>query len=255
MLGVSLTGICDHPVMGTDYIDMYSKKDMEIVSYVTREWLEQLREVAITTNADWSDRLGINQSTAITCVKPSGTVSQLTDTSSGIHPRFSRYYIRRVRNDKKDPLSQFLIDNGVPWEEDRMNASTYVFSFPMKAPDDAITANEMSAMDQLRLWSVYAKHWCEHKPSMTCYYRDSEFLDVGNWVWNNFNDISGISFLPHSDHVYAQAPYEEITEEQYELMLASMPISIDWDKLAGYEDDDNTIGAQELACVSGVCEV
>lgn len=255
LLGVSLTGICDHPVMGTDHVEAYSKKDAEIVNYVTREWLEELKSVAVETNKTWADILGIQQSAAITCVKPSGTVSQLVDSASGIHPRYSRYYIRRVRNDKKDPLSQFLIDSGVPYEDDVTNNQTYVFSFPMKAPDEAIVAGEMTAEDQLKLWQVYADHWCEHKPSMTAYYTDDNFLSVGDWVWNNFDAISGISFLPHADHVYQQAPYETINEEAYNKLVAEMPDSIDWDKLAAYESTDNTVGSQELACAGGVCEV
>jgi len=217
--------------------------------------LSSLREVAVETNRVWAERLGIPQSTAITCVKPSGTVSQLVDSASGIHPRFAKYYIRRVRNDKKDPISQFLIDNGIPYEEDVMNNQTYVFSFPRKSPDTAIIAGEMGAIEQLELWKTYAEHWCEHKPSMTCYYKDSEFLDVGAWVWKNLDIISGISFLPYSDHVYPQAPYEAITEEKYNEMMKSMPESIDWTKLAAYENEDNTVGAQTLACTGNACEV
>jgi len=251
LLGVSLTGICDHPTMGNSPDGMaYDQMGLDL-DFV----LSSLREVAVETNRVWAERLGIPQSTAITCVKPSGTVSQLVDSASGIHPRFAKYYIRRVRNDKKDPISQFLIDNGIPYEEDVMNNQTYVFSFPRKSPDTAIIAGEMGAIEQLELWKTYAEHWCEHKPSMTCYYKDSEFLDVGAWVWKNLDIISGISFLPYSDHVYPQAPYEAITEEKYNEMMKSMPESIDWTKLAAYENEDNTVGAQTLACTGNVCEI
>ena len=242
LLGVSFTGICDHPFLS-------SHNESTILA------LESLREVSIETNNEWAGRLGIPQSAAITCVKPSGTVSQLVDSASGIHPRFSEYYVRRVRNDVKDPISQFLIDAGVPHEKDVMNNQNYVFSFPMKAPSCARIAGDMTAMEQLSLWKCYAEHWCEHKPSMTCYYRDDEFLDVGNWVWNNFDEISGISFLPYSDHVYPQAPYEAINEQTYNELVDKMPDSIDWDNLANYESDDNTVGSQELACHGGACEI
>lgn len=255
LLGVSLTGICDHPVMGTDLVDVFSKKGAEIITYPTRRWLQELKDVAIETNKDWAERLGINQSCAITTVKPSGTVSQLTNTSSGIHPRYSRYYIRRVRNDKKDPLSQFLIDQGVPYEEDVSNNQVYVFSFPIESPETSRIASDMPALDQLNLWKLYAEHWCEHKPSMTCYYTDDDFMAVGDWVWNNFDAISGISFLPHADHNYQQAPYEAIDEERYAELVAEMPDQIDWDKLVEYENDDNTKGSQELSCSAGHCEI
>lgn len=187
--------------------------------------------------------------------KPSGTVSQLVDSASGIHPRFSRYYIRRVRNDVKDPITQFLVDAGVPNEVDVMNKDNIVFSFPMKAPDEAVLAADMDAIDQLILWKTYAEFWCEHKPSMTAYYTDDNFLAIGHWLWTNFDKVSGVSFLPYSDHVYQQAPYEAIDEETYQELLGQMPDNIDWSKLADYEDTDNTVGSQEFACTGNSCEV
>ncbi len=244
LLGVSLTGIMDHPVMSGDD-DIYELKS----------WLPQLKEVAIETNKQWADKLGINVSTAITCVKPSGTVSQLVDCASGIHPRYARHYIRTVRSDQKDPISQFLIDQGVPYEPDVTKPhDTYVFSFPMKAPDSAVLRDDMTAIDQLNLWKIYQEHWCEHKPSITVYVREEEWMDVGAWVYNNFNAVSGISFLPHTDHVYKQAPYQEITEEEYE---KSQQVVLDWEKFfnGDYEKSDMTIGSQELACTSGGCEI
>ena len=244
LLGVSLTGIMDHPVMSGDD-DIYELKS----------WLPQLKEVAVETNKQWADKLGINVSTAITCVKPSGTVSQLVDCASGIHPRYARHYIRTVRSDQKDPISQFLIDQGVPYEPDVTKPhDTYVFSFPMKAPDSAVLRDDMTAIDQLNLWKIYQEHWCEHKPSITVYVREEEWMDVGAWVYNNFNAVSGISFLPHTDHVYKQAPYQEITEEEYE---KSQQVVLDWEKFfnGDYEKSDMTIGSQELACTSGGCEI
>lgn len=242
LLGVSLTGICDHPILG----DCTNEELPKI--------LEELREVAVQANKDWAATLGIPQSTAITCVKPSGTVSQLTDTASGIHPRFSPYYIRRVRGDSKDPMSIMLRESGVPCEQDVMNPSALVFSFPQKAPEGALCAEEMGAVEQLNLWMVYQKHWCEHKVSMTCYYSDDEFLDVGGWIWKNFDEVSGISFLPRADHNYRQAPFEECNREQYEELLARMP-EMDWSQLKKYELEDTTTGTQELACKGNVCEI
>lgn len=242
LLGVSLTGICDHPTMGVSGVEL-------------QQLLEELRNESVETNAEWAEYLGINPSAAITCVKPSGTVSQLVDSASGIHPRFSRYYIRRVRNDVKDPITQFLIDAGVPNEVDVMNKDNVVFSFPMKAPDEAVLAADMDAIDQLNLWKTYAESWCEHKPSMTAYYTDDNFLAVGHWLWTNFDKVSGVSFLPYSDHVYQQAPYEAIDEEAYQELLGQMPDNIDWSKLADYEDTDNTVGSQEFACTGNSCEV
>lgn len=244
LLGVSMTGIMDHPMMSGSV----EKGQLE-------EWLDELRQVAIETNKEWADKLGIEQSVAISCVKPSGTVSQLVDSASGIHPRFSPYYLRTVRADKKDPLATFMIDKGFYAEEDKMNKSNWVFYFPMKSPDQAITADDMGAQTQLSLWKVYQDHWCEHKPSMTCYYKDDEFLGVGQWIWENFEDVSGISFLPVSDHVYPQAPYIPVDKEEYEKWLDFIPSEIDWSELVQYESGDETVGSQEMACSSGSCEI
>ena len=240
LLGVSMTGIMDHPVLS-------GKPQLE-------EWLNELRQVAIDTNAEWAERLGVQPSTAITCVKPSGTVSQLVNSASGIHPRFSPYYIRTVRADKKDPMAQYMVEAGFPYEDDVMKDSNYVFSFPIKAPEGAVCTKEMGAMEQLKLWMTYQDHWCEHKPSITVYYRDEEFLDVASWMWRNFDKMSGISLLPYSDHTYQQAPYQEITQEQYEEMAKDFP-KFDWDAMAEFEAGDQTIGSQELACVGGSCEL
>lgn len=239
LLGVSLTGVMDHPVLSK-------------VSDQSREWLEEMKGVAVATNATWAAHLGIPVSTAITCVKPSGTVSQLTDSASGLHPRYSQHYVRRVRNDMKDPLTEFLKNEGVPYEVDKMNPSTAVFSFPQKAPETAVLRNDMSAIEQMEHWKMMQDSWCEHKPSITVYYRDSEFLALGQWVWENFDSISGVAFLPHSDHTYEQAPYQECTEEEYETMKKSIP-PINWE--AFVEDVDNTVGTQVLACTGSSCEV
>ncbi len=243
LLGVSMTGIMDHYLLSKG-----ESKDLE-------KWLEQVRDVTIKTNKKWSEKLGINQSAAITCVKPSGTVSQLVDSASGIHPRFSEHYIRRVRSDKKDPLAVFMEQNGFPVEQDVMTPSSAVFSFPVQAPKSAVTTSQVGAMQQLELWKAYQNHWCEHKPSITVYYTDNEFLQVAQWIWENFDLCSGISLLPYSDHVYQQAPYEEIDEDKYKELLASMPEGIDWEDLGKFETEDNTTGSQELACVGGACEI
>ncbi len=242
LLGVSLTGICDHELLGTDSPDL-------------EKWLTEMRDVAIKTNKEWAEKLGINQSTAITCVKPSGTVSQLVDSASGIHPRFSKHYIRRVRSDKKDPLAQYMTAAGFPVEDDVMSKSSLVFGFPIKSPESSTTVKQVGAMEQLRVWKKYQDYWCEHKPSVTVYYTDSEFLQIAQWIWDNFDSVSGISLLPVSDHVYQQAPYEDITAEKYEELLAAMPVDIDWDDLENFEKEDNTTGSQELACVGGACEI
>jgi ribonucleoside-diphosphate reductase alpha chain len=241
LLGVSLTGILDNKMMGE-------------VSDATAKNLEQLRQVAVDTNLQYSGILGIPQSAAITCVKPSGTVSQLVDSASGIHTRHSPYYIRRVRGDKKDPLSQFMINAGIPAEDCVMRPeSTVVFSFPQKSPDGARTRDDLDAIKHLELWMQYQRHWCEHKPSVTISVKEDEWMDVGAWVWRNFDEISGISFLPHDGGSYRQAPYEDCTEEQYKELLAKMPKEIDWDSLD--EGEDNVEGAQTLACVAGHCEI
>jgi ribonucleoside-triphosphate reductase len=241
LLGVSLTGILDNKMMGE-------------VSAATAKNLEQLRQVAVDTNLQYSGILGIPQSAAITCVKPSGTVSQLVDSASGIHTRHSPYYIRRVRGDKKDPLSQFMINAGIPAEDCVMRPeSTVVFSFPQKSPDGARIREDLTALHHLELWMQYQRHWCEHKPSVTISVKEDEWLDVGAWVYRNFNEISGISFLPHDGGSYRQAPYEECDKAAYDALVAKMPTSIDWDSLN--EMDDNVEGAQTLACVAGHCEI
>jgi len=242
LLGVSLTGICDHYLLGKNSPDL-------------GKWLEEMKDVAIKTNKKWATKLGINQSAAITCVKPSGTVSQLVDSASGIHPRFSEHYIRRVRSDKKDPLAQYMSEVGFPVEQDLMSQASLVFSFPSKSPEGCTTVRQVGAMEQLKLWKAYQDHWCEHKPSITVYYTDDEFLEVAQWIWDNFDTVSGISLLPYSDHVYQQAPYEDITQEKYEELLKAMPVDVNWDDLENFEKEDNTTGSQELACVGGACEI
>ena len=241
LLGVSLTGILDNEWMGK-------------VCESTAKNLEQLRQIAVDTNVQYSSVLGIPQSAAITCVKPSGTVSQLVNSASGIHTRHSPYYIRRVRGDKKDPLSQFMVNAGIPAEDCVMRPeSTVVFSFPQKAPEGARTREALTALQHLDLWMQYQRHWCEHKPSVTISVKENEWMDVGAWVWNNFDEISGISFLPWDGGTYRQAPYEECGEDQYKALLDKMPATITWDVLS--EQDDNVEGAQMLACVSGTCEI
>ena len=243
LLGVSLTGIMDNPLL--------TNKNAGL-----SKTLDRLREVAVDTNAEWAAKLGITQSVAVSAVKPSGTVSQLVDSASGIHARHSPYYIRTVRGDNKDPLTQFMIDQGIPNEPCVFKGdTTTVFSFPMKSPENAVTRNDMSAVDQLETWLMYQRHWCEHKPSVTISVRDSEWLDVGAFVYKHFDEMSGVSFLPHSDHTYQQAPYQDCTKEQYEEMLAEMPPRIDWDKLGEYESEDNTVAMQTMACSGDSCEI
>ena len=256
LLGVSLTGIMDNQLFN-DYNTM-SFEDGQQVFDDSRvgSILNELKEKAIETNKDLSEKLGIPQSTAITCVKPSGTVSQLVDSASGIHARHSEYYIRTVRGDNKDPITKFMMDSGIPNEPDAMKPdSVTVFSFPMKSPKDATTRNEMSAIHQLNLWQAYQNHWCEHKPSVTISVKEEEWMEVGAWVYRNFDDISGISFLPHSDHTYAQAPYQEITKKEYLKLKEKMPKSIKWSLLREYEKEDNTTGGKELACTANACEI
>jgi len=242
LLGVSMTGIMDHWLLSKTGPDL-------------EKWLTEMKDVSVETNKIWAEKLGVNQSVAITCVKPSGTVSQLVDSASGIHPRFSKQYIRRVRSDKKDPLAVYMADKGFPVENDVMSDSSVVFSFPVKAPATSVTVNQVGAMQQLELWKAYQNFWCEHKPSITIYYTDDEFLEVAQWIWKNFDMCSGISLLPYSDHVYQQAPYEDATDEMFEELVGKMPADIDWDDLSNYEMEDNTIGSQELACVGGACEI
>lgn len=258
LLGVSLTGIMDSPIMNgainRDAVVCYKMTGHE--DMYLHHILEHLKNVAIATNAEWAARLGIPASTAITCVKPSGTVSQLVDSASGIHARHSAYYIRTVRGDNKDPLTQFMIDQGIPAEPDVMKPdSTTVFSFPMKSPVGAITRNDMTAIEQLELWLIYQRYWCEHKPSITVTVRDHEWMEVGAWVYAHFDEVSGVSFLPHSDHTYQQAPYQEVGEREYLDLLAIMPPKIDWSKLSDYETEDTSKGTSTFACVGGACEI
>ncbi len=248
LLGVSLTGICDHEIMSDSRANQYE--------YV-EGWLEELKNVAIATNKEWAERLGVSPSVAITCVKPSGTVSQLVDSSSGIHPRFAPYYIRSVRADRKDPLAQFMIDEGFPHEVDAMKPEhQYVFYFPQKSPEGSVCVKDVTAMQQMALWQTYQDAWCEHKPSITVYYKDSEFLELGQYVYNNFDKLSGVSFLPYSDHNYKQAPYTECTFEGYQEFVEKMPKNVDWSKAAAYDKgEDRTEGVQQLSCSAGSCEL
>ena len=243
LLGVSLTGIMDNPLTNG------KKKGLE-------ELLTELKKIAVATNKDWAKRLGINQSVAITCVKPSGTVSQLVDSASGIHARHNQYYIRTVRADKKDPLAKMMIEAGFPVEDDVTKPEhTVVFSFPMKGPQYGVYRKDMTAIEQLELWKVYQDNWCEHKPSVTISVKEHEWLEVGAWVYEHFDQMSGVSFLPFSDHTYRQAPYQDCTKEQYEEAMQSMPKNVSWDTLSEYEQQDMTTSSQELACVAGGCEI
>ena len=218
--------------------------------------LSKLREVAVETNAEWAERLKINPSVAITCVKPSGTVSQLVDSASGIHARHSPYYIRTVRGDNKDPLTQFMIDQGIPNEPCVFKGdTTTVFSFPVMSPNRAVTRDDMTAIEQLEMWLTYQRYWCEHKPSVTISVRDDEWLAVGAFVYEHFDEMSGVSFLPHSDHTYQQAPYQDCTREEYKALLKSMPKQINWEALSEYEQEDNTVAMQTMACSGDVCEI
>jgi len=255
LLGVSLTGIMDHPALNGNIASAKAAWFNFEEDKTLPQVLEHLKDVAVATNAEWADRLGIPVSAAITCVKPSGTVSQLVDSASGIHARHSAYYIRTVRGDNKDPLTQFMIDQGIPAEPDVMKPdATTVFSFPMKSPNGAVTRNDMTAIEQLELWLVYQRHWCEHKPSITVTVRDHEWMEVGAWVYKYFDEVSGVSFLPHSDHTYQQAPYQDCTEAEYLMAKDLMPERIDWSRLSEYETEDTSKGTQTFACV-GSCEV
>ena len=243
LLGVSLTGIMDNADTNGSNGGLDGR-------------LRELRQEAIKTNKEWSEKLGIPQSAAITCVKPSGTVSQLVDSASGIHARHNPYYIRTVRGDNKDPITKFMKDQGFPCEPDVTKPNhTTVFSFPMKSPDGAVCRQDMTALEQLELWKTYQEHWCEHKPSVTISVKEEEWVDTASWVYNNFDDISGISFLPFSDHTYKQAPYQDCSEEEYQELYSKMPKNVDWTGLSDYEQQDYTAGSQELACSAGVCEV
>ena len=241
LLGVSLTGILDNKMMR----DMHGLKAN----------LSNLKEMAIKTNAEWAKKLGINPAAAITCIKPSGTVSQLTDAASGIHARHNEYYIRTVRADRKDPLCQMMIEKGFTHEPCVMKPdSVMVFSFPMKAVG-SVTRNDMTAIEHLELWLAYQRHWCEHKPSITVTVKEHEWMEVGAWVYKHFDEISGISFLPHSDHSYRQAPYQDCTKEQYEELLAATPKDVDWSELKKWEKMDSTVGTQTFACSGDKCEL
>jgi len=243
LLGVSLTGIMDNPLMTPKNIAL-------------EKTLNHLRQVAVDTNAEWADRLGIPVSAAITCVKPSGTVSQLVDSASGIHARHSRFYIRTVRGDNKDPLTQFMKDQGIPNEPCVYKPDqTTVFSFPVKAPEDAIVTSDLTAIEQLEMWLAYQRHWCEHKPSVTINVKKDEWFEVGAFVYKHFDEMSGVSFLPYDDHVYQQAPYQECTKGDYKQMLSLMPERIDWSRLSEYEQEDNTAAMQTLACSGDSCEI
>ena len=253
LLGVSLTGIMDSPLTnGTRGKTNGSMVELDILPQL----LDELREVVIDTNKEFAKKIGINQSVATTCVKPSGTVSQLTDAASGIHARHNPYYIRTVRGDKKDPLTKMMSDEGFPVEDDHLNPThTAVFSFPMKVEKGAVFRSDKTAIEQLELWKTYQEHWCEHKPSVTISVKEQEWMDVGAWVYKNFDYMSGVSFLPFSEHTYKQAPYQDCEKKEYEDLLKLMPTNIDWTKLAEYERTDMTVGSQELACTAGVCEV
>jgi len=243
LLGVSMTGIMDNALMTT------ANKGLE-------KTLEHLKEIAVATNAEWAERLGIPVAAAISCVKPSGTVSQLVDSSSGIHARHSPYYIRTVRGDNKDPLTQFMIDQGIPNEPDVMKPDqTTVFSFPMKAPTGAVCTADMTAIAQLDMWLAYQRSWCEHKPSVTINVKKDEWFEVGAYVYKHFDEMSGVSFLPFSEHTYQQAPYQDCGRSDYEMLLSLMPEKIDWSSLSDYEQEDNTAGSQTLACSGDSCEI
>jgi len=243
LLGVSLTGIMDNSLTNGQGDNL-------------GKLLQKMREIAIKTNEEWADKLGISHSAAITCVKPSGTVSQLVDSASGIHARHNPYYIRTVRADNKDPLCKMMKEAKFPNEPDVMKPKhTTVFSFPMKSPDDAVCRTDVSAIDQLKLWMVYQEHWCEHKPSVTISVKEHEWMEVGSWVWDNFDSISGISFLPFSEHTYRQAPYQDCSANEYNEALKTIPQDVDWSLLSQYEEKDYTAGAQELACSADGCEI
>ena len=243
LLGVSLTGIMDCPLTNGETLGL-------------AELLTDLRVEAVDVNKQFAEKIGINQSASVTCVKPSGTVSQLVDAASGIHARHSPYYIRTVRADIKDPLCKFMVDKGFPAEPCVMKPDhTMVFSFPIKSPDNATCRTDMTALEQLEMWRTYQNYWCEHKPSVTITVKEDEWMEVGSWVWKYFDQVSGISFLPHSDHSYRQAPYQDCDEETYINLLSEMPVGVDWSELASYEETDNTSGTQTFACSGDSCEV
>ena len=242
LLGVSLTGIMDN-------------KNLVAGNNLPKR-LEAIKKEAVKTNKDWANKLNIKQSAAITCVKPSGTVSQLVDSASGIHTRHSDYYIRTVRADKKDPIAQLMVDQGVYHEDDITKPDhTLVFYFPMKSPKGSLTRTDLTAIEHLEIWKMYQDKWCEHKPSATISVRENEWFEVGSWVWNNFDKISGVSFLPYADHSYQQAPYQEITDKEYDEWMDKTVHEIDWDLITNYEKEDMTENTKELACTAGACEI
>lgn len=244
LLGVSLTGIMDNVI--TNGIQNLG---------VLPDRLESMKEVTIKTNKEWAKKLGINPSVAITCVKPSGTVSQLVNSGSGIHPRHNEHYIRRVRGDKSDPLTQFMVKAGFPYEQDVESVHDLVFSFPIKAHKGAMTRKDLNAIDHLKLWKIYQDHWCEHKPSVTVSIKDHEWMKVGSWVYDNFDEISGVAFLPHTEHIYKQAPYEDIDAKKYVELANAMPKKINWAGLNEFEKEDTTTSEGELSCSAGGCEL
>lgn len=242
LLGVSMTGIMDCNIL--------NKNNSEL-----KKTLGNLKNIAIETNKEWAEKLGIVQAKAITCIKPSGTVSQLVDSSSGIHTRYSPYYIRTIRASKMDPIAQFMVDKGFPCEEDQMKSENLIFSFPIKSPDCAIVRDKMNTINQLKMWMTYQKYWCEHKPSVTINVKEEEWLKTFDWVWDHFDEISGISFLPYDSGIYSQAPYQECTKEKYEEALQSIPDSLNWEEMANFEKDDFTTSGREYACVGNKCEL
>ena len=255
LLGVSLTGIMDNSFMNGS-INGRGVSEWNSNQKSLPDFLIYLKKETVKTNKEWSELLGISQSTATTAIKPSGTVSQLVNSASGIHTRHNDYYIRRVRADKKDPIAQLMEDQGIPCENDVMKPnSVKVFSFPMKSPDGAVLRNDRSAIQQLELWLMYQRYYCEHKPSVTVSVREHEWMDVGAWVYEHFDEVSGVSFLPHSDHSYQQAPYEDCTKEVYEALEQAMPEAVDWDLISEYELTDQTVGTKTLACTGNICEI
>jgi ribonucleoside-diphosphate reductase alpha chain len=245
LLGVSLTGVMDNQLMSG------SKGKTELSAT-----LDELRKCTITVNKYWAKTLGINPAAAITTNKPSGTVSQLSDCASGLHPRYSEYYIRTVRADNHDPVTKLLKEAGVPHEPDVTKPDhTLVFSFPVKSPDGSITNDDVNALDQLDLWRTYQESWCEHKPSMTVYVREHQWMEVGAWVYKHFDIISGVTFLPSSDHCYAQAPYQDVDKKTFDALVARMPVSIDWQRLSQFETDDAGVNTREVACSGDACEL
>jgi ribonucleoside-diphosphate reductase alpha chain len=247
LLGVSLTGIMDNPLTSGQ-----ESKDMLI------QTLESLRDYTVEINKEWADKVGIKYAAAITTCKPSGTVSQLVNCASGIHARYSKYYLRTVRTDKKDPLYQFMVAKGIYCEDDVMKPETgAVFYFPIKAPDNCITTTDRTAVEQLETWLLYQRHWTHHKPSVTINVEDNEWMEVGAWTWKHFDEVSGVSFLPGgSSHSYRQAPYQSITEQEYNDWVEKHPMpSIDWSQLSEFEKEDTTTGTQTLSCSAGICEL